>query len=267
MRAGKSPLGRIAYQDALTGQRRKPVYPERNMSSETKSTGQVRVGAVVGGALKLIVRRPFSVFAWGLFTTLVGFAPLSVIFLTILPHADAAARAADMAGQVAASSAALIQIVAAYFLAGLLAVVTLGVVDAAVYRAVLEPENRGFFYLKVRRRELDLVSLYLLQALLWTVLAAAVAVPAAWIIGVTVNTMGRSWAVLVTLVAALAVGFVFAILALRLSLSGPMSFALGGDLRSSWRASRDRFGSILAVAIIVGLVLWLWTFLLLAVGH
>jgi len=232
----------------------------------------VRVGGAVGGALRLIARRPFSVLAWGLFTTLVGFAPIAVILNRILPADEAAAQVsaqvATGSGPAGAGASLFAPTLAAYALAGLLAIVTLAVVDAAIYRAVLEPDNRGAFSLKLRRRELSLVVLHGVQALLWSVLIVAAAIPAAWIIGVTANTVGRSWAVLVTLVAALIVGFVFGVMALRLSLAGPLTFDRNRiSLATSWRATGDQFGAILAVAIIVCLILWLWTYLGLVVAH
>jgi len=239
------------------------------MSSEAKTIGQIRVGGAIGGALLLIVRRPFSVLAWGLFTTLAGFVPLSMIILGIIPGVEAAAQSAAMAAQGAAASALLIQLAAAVVLAVLLAIVVFAVVDAAVYRAVLEPGNRGIsFYLRVRRRELGIVGHFLAQTLLWAILIAIAAVPAAWIIGLTANSLGRSWAVLVSIAAALICGFVFGVVGVRFYLAGPITFDRGEiGLASSWRATRDRFGPILAVAVIDSLILWLWTYLLFAGFH
>ena len=231
--------------------------------------GHVRVGAAVGGALRLIVRRPFSVLAWGLFTTLAGFVPLSVILVQVLPGAQAAAQSAAMTGQVTATTAIWIQMAAAVVFAGLVAIVVLAVMDAAVYRAVLEPDNRGFFYLRLRRRELSLIGHFLLQTLLWAALIAVASAPAAWVIGLIANTFGRSLAVLVSLIIALAAGFVFGIVGLRLSLAGPIAFDRSGavGLASSWRATRDGFGPILAVTIFVSLIVWLWTYLMFALTH
>jgi len=226
------------------------------------------VSGAIGATLRLIVRRPFSVLAWGLVTTLAGFAPISMIALANIPSAMAAAQAAAMAGQVTASSALLTHMTAACVLAGLLAMVVLAVVDAAVYRAVLEPDNRGFFYLRVRRRELGLVVHFLAQTLLWAVLLVIAAIPAAWIIGLIAHAAGRGLAVLVTLIAALTLGYAMAILALRLFLAGPITFERAAfGLTSSWRATRDRLGPILGVAVITVLMLWLWTWLLFAIGH
>jgi len=228
----------------------------------------VRVGGAVGGALLLVVRRPFSVLAWGLFTTLAGFAPLSVIALANIPSAVAAARSAAMAGQVTAPTLLLTHLAAAGVLAGLLAVVVLAVVDTAVYRAVLEPDNRGLFYLKLRRRELDLVGHFLAQIVLWAALIMISALPVVWTIGLIANTMGRGLAVLVALIAAIGLGYALAILGLRLFLAGPITFDRAEfGLASSWRMTRDRLGPIFGVAVITGVMLWGWTYLLFAFGH
>jgi hypothetical protein len=238
------------------------------MSDKAQSKGQVRVGGAVGGALLLVVRRPFSVLAWGLFTTLAGFAPLSVIALANIPSAVAAARSAAMAGQVTAPTLLLTHLAAAGVLAGLLAVVVLAVVDTAVYRAVLEPDNRGLFYLKLRRRELDLVGHFLAQIVLWAALIMTSALPVVWTIGLIANTMGRGLAVLVALIAAIGLGYALAILGLRLFLAGPITFDRAEfGLASSWRMTRDRLGPIFGVAVITGVMLWGWTYLLFAFGH
>jgi len=238
------------------------------MSDKAQSKGQVRVGGAVGGALLLVVRRPFSVLAWGLFTTLAGFAPLSVIALANIPSAVAAARSAAMAGQVTAPTLLLTHLAAAGVLAGLLAVVVLAVVDTAVYRAVLEPDNRGLFYLKLRRRELDLVGHFLAQIVLWAALIMISALPVVWTIGLIANTMGRGLAVLVALIAAIGLGYALAILGLRLFLAGPITFDRAEfGLASSWRMTRDRLGPIFGVAVITGVMLWGWTYLLFAFGH
>ena len=238
------------------------------MSDKAQSKGQVRVGGAVGGELLLVVRRPFSVLAWGLFTTLAGFAPLSVIALANIPSAVAAARSAAMAGQVTAPTLLLTHLAAAGVLAGLLAVVVLAVVDTAVYRAVLEPDNRGLFYLKLRRRELDLVGHFLAQIVLWAALIMISALPVVWTIGLIANTMGRGLAVLVALIAAIGLGYALAILGLRLFLAGPITFDRAEfGLASSWRMTRDRLGPIFGVAVITGVMLWGWTYLLFAFGH
>jgi len=238
------------------------------MASAANNMGQVRVGGAIGGALFLIVRRPFSMLAWGLITTLAAFAPISVIALTILPGARAAADAAAMAGQVTASTMALIQGAAALVLAALLLIVVAAVVDAAVFRAVLEPKNRGVFYLKVRRRELGLVGHFLAQAVLWGSLIAVAAVPIAWVIGFTANSLGRSTAVLISILCGLVAAYLFAVFGVRMFLAGPITFDRGEvGIASSWRATRDRFGPIFAVAILAFVLVWLLTFLLYAFGH
>jgi len=268
MPAGKSLSRKIARQDALAGPRAQTRLFSTAMSAEAKSTGEVRVGGAVGATLGLIVRRPFSVLAWGLVTTLLGFAPLSMIALANVPSAVAAAQAAAAAGQVTAPSALLTHMAAAGVLAALLAMVVLAVVDAAVYRAVLEPDNRGFFYLKLRRRELGLVGHFLAQTLLWATLVVLAAVPTVWLITLIATSVGRGLAVLVALIAGLGVGYALAIMGLRLFLAGPITFDRAEfGLASSWDVTRFRLAPILGVAVITVLMLWFWTWLLSAVAH
>jgi hypothetical protein len=268
MRAGKSLSRQIAYQDALAGPWLQSRLSLTAMSNAVKATGQVRVGGAVGATLRLLVRRPFSVLAWGLFTTLAGFAPISVIALANIPSAMAAAQAAASAGQLTASSVLLVHMAAALVLAGLVSIVVLAIVDAAVYRAALEPDNRGLFYLKVRRRELEMVGHFLAQIILWAAVIAIAAIPAAWIIGLIANAAGRGLAVLVALIIAIGLGYALAILGLRLFLAGPITFDRAEfGLASSWDVTRDRLGPIFAVAAITIVMLWGWTWLLFAFGH
>ena len=238
------------------------------MATIGQTRAEVRVGAVIGGALSLIARRPFSVLAWGLFTTVFAVAPISFILLVMSPHMQGAAQAAALAGRSAPALAELIRLAAAYVLAGLLALVTLAVVDTAVYRAVLEPDNRGLFYLRMRRRELALVRVHLIQAVSWAVVLVAAAVPLAWLIGATTSALGRSWAVLIGLIIALIAAFIFAIVGLRLSLAGPSAFAHGREtLTRSWRMTRDRLGPIVVTAVVMTIVLTLGAYAVQAAVH
>ena len=177
-------------------------------------------------------------------------------------------EAAALAGQVTASSALLVHLAAALVLAGLLAIVVLAIVDAAVYRAALEPDNRGLFYLKVRRRELEMVGHFLAQTLLWAALVLAAVLPMAWIIGLIANTAGRGLAVLVALVLVIGAGYALVMFGLRLFLAGPVTFDRAEfGLATSWGLTRDRLGPIFIVAAVMLLLLWLWTYGLYAFGH
>jgi len=238
------------------------------MATIGQTQGELRVLATVGGTLRLLVRRPFSVLAWGLFTTLVGFAPLSTIGLANIPSALAAAQAAAMAGEITAPAALLAHLAAAVVLAGLLTMLVFAIVGAAIYRAVLEPDNRGLFHMKFGRRELGLVGHYLAQTVLWAGLIVVVLIPTAWVIGLIANTAGRGLAVLIAIILALGVGYGAIIVGLRLFLGGPITFDRAEfGLVSSWGVTRDRLGPILGVAVVMGGLLWLWSYLLLAVAH
>ena len=238
------------------------------MASIGQTRGEVRVGAVIGGALGLIVRRPFSVLAWGLYTLLFAVLPIGFVLLVLLPGMEKAAQAAMIAGQSAPRPVVLIQLAGAYALIGLLLLVTLAVVDTAVYRAVLESDNRGLFYLRLRRRELSLVRVHLVQALSWAVLLAVAAVPMAWLMGAATNGLGRSWAVLIGVVVGLVATFIFGLVGLRLSLAGPGAFANGRQsLVKSWRMTRERLGPILITAAIMSVILWFGAYLVQAAVH
>ncbi len=232
------------------------------MASIGQTQNEVRVGAVIGGAFALLVRRPFSVLAWGLYTLVFAVLPISFILLVLLPGMENTARAAVIAGQSILQPAVLIRLAGAYALIGLLLLVTLAVVDTAVFRAVLEPDNRGLFYLRLRRRELSLLRVHLVQALSWAGLLIVAAVPLAWLMGAATNAFGRSWAVLIGVAAVLVAACIIGLIGLRLSLAGPDAFAIGRQsLLKSWRMTRDRLGPILVTAVVMSAVLWLGAYL------
>jgi hypothetical protein len=98
------------------------------------------------------------------------------------------------------------------------------VVNAAVYRAVIEPRNRGFAYLRFGMREIWLIVLYLAQFLLWFAMIVAAVIAVAIIAGLTGHFAGRSWGVLAGVVAGLLAAFTLIVVALRLSMAAPTSF-------------------------------------------
>jgi hypothetical protein len=109
----------------------------------------------------------------------------------------------------------------------LVALVLNAVLMGAIYRAILEPENKGFFYLRVGAQEMWLLLLTIV--LFFLVLAAVIvcAIPLG-LLGAGVfmamrNNIESLWPLIVLLALAFYVGVIW--VSCRLGLAGPMTFA------------------------------------------
>ncbi len=132
------------------------------------------------------------------------------------------------------------------------------VLACAVYRAVLQPKERSFGYMRMGGVELRIM-------LIWTALAV-IAFVMNFAIGFSVMVLGSlagAWArPLIYLLCLL----VAAALAVRLSLTGPVVLEEGRDsVAGSWELSKKRFWSLLGMWAIVAIVSILSIFLILVI--
>lgn len=193
------------------------------------------IGEAVGSGFALIRREPMAVLAWGLAYFVVGVLPQIAMFGLVFPDFIAMARESATSGSTDATTPAqmqqlmglqakmmLMQLV--QFATSILAAVLL---YGAVLRAVLEPENRAFWYLRVGAQEGWLAAVLAVGAVLMAMSVFAAMIPF-MIVGVLLGLAGANTSPVEWLVFALfaisGVG-VFWWAALRLSLSLPMSFA------------------------------------------
>jgi hypothetical protein len=115
------------------------------------------VRTAIGDAFGLIRDRPLSVLVWGLLM----FAPIACSFALILPAMGAAVEATQdpAAGDMAAGGAdrlfaAVLQVQAASMLLNIGLMLVMVVIYTAVFRAVLRPEERSAFSLRIGMDEL-----------------------------------------------------------------------------------------------------------------
>lgn len=220
----------------------------------------------------VIGRAPLAVLAWGLviLVTLVGpmvglmwaLAPQIIEMVKAMPDpASSSSGAAD-----SAMMARMMQLQGSMMGVNLISWVggTLvkAVVAGAVFRAVLEPDQKRWAYLRLGKSELWLGLVTLVQGVLFMMAYFAVVI-VGLILGLILFLVGSAAGDAGKLVAGLLIALV--ILAgigvliwgvLRLSMAGPMSFAEGKFLLfESWAFTRGQSGRLLGMALLLMLIL------------
>ena len=122
---------------------------------------------------------------------------------------------------------------------------------AAVYRAVLQPQNRRFASLRIGMQEVWLVVLMLVEALLAMVFAVAAALVVARACVAAARFADPAVAIVVGVIGALGSVILLGWIWLRLSLAGPMTFAERRlRLFESWGQTRGHAGQLLLLALL-----------------
>jgi len=220
----------------------------------------VSVSAAAGAGFKLIGSKPVSVFIWGLLMVLLAIGPFVLLFGPLIPQymdfmRDRFTHPATPP-QLATIMPFYTRMNAASSVMRLGGLLTAAVINAAVFRAVIEPRNRGFAYLQFGMREIWLIVLSIAEVLLWIGMIILAGLAVAAITGVTGHFAGQSWAVLACVVSCLVAAFTLIVVGLRLSMAGPMTFA-DGEFRlfQSWRLTRGHAWQIFLVALLLFVIL------------
>ncbi|KQZ03262.1 hypothetical protein ASD21_20895 [Caulobacter sp. Root1455] len=228
-------------------------------------------GAATAG-FGVIARAPLAVLAWGLVMLVTLIGPMMGLMWMLIPQfieifkampdpASTSSPAADPA-----MFARMMQLQTSMM--GLNAISLVGgtaikaVVAGAVFRAVLQPDQKRWAYLRLGKSELWLALVTLVQTVLFMMAYFAVLI-IGFILGMIVYMAGSAAGDGGKLVAGLLIGLV--ILAaigvllwgvLRLSMAGPMSFAEGKFLLfESWTFTRGQSGRLLGMAVLLALIL------------
>jgi hypothetical protein len=216
---------------------------------------------------RLVKREPKSVLAWAgvqlvfsIALTLLLLPVMSVAVKVDLPPAAAASPGAVAAATAASNMAKLLPM---YALMVPLYLIFFAVLSAAVYRAVLRPEDKGFARLRFGQDELRLIGAWILLGLLWigfSILAGVVLVVLVAGVAFTARS-GPAMAVLAVSITYLGLFAFFAWFAVKFSMVGPMTFAQKRiQLFGSWKFTKGRFWSLLGcylLAFVFILIIWL----------
>lgn len=218
------------------------------------------VSDAAGAGFQLIGRRPFSVFFWGLFAILVGVLPvLGIVGSSMAPMFDLM-REAQLHPQTPPDPALFTQMHSQLmFVNPLLQLLSMAVrtmLAAAVFRAVLEPRNSGFAYLRIGMQEIWILLVTLLETILAFVgILLAVLVVVA-IAAVLHQTVVGAVAVTATVVMGLSVFLGTIWVLLRLSMALPMSFEdRKFRLFESWAFTRGQAGNLFLLALLIVVML------------
>jgi hypothetical protein len=219
-------------------------------------------GTAISSGFQLIARKPGAVLAWGVVYMLLAVVPQVLVMWTFLPDLMAFYRDAISSAQSGASPATnpeflRIQAELNRFqpLQIVLSLVSLSIINSAIFRAVLEPQNSRWAYLRLGAQELW-VGLTTVVFYLVAVAAAVVAViPVIVITAIAAQSPSWTTGLIVFLLGCGAAFFVIWV-CLRLSLGIPMSFAQKNfRLFESWSMTKGLgwklFGVGLAVFAII----------------
>ncbi|HWF77329.1 MAG TPA: hypothetical protein VN694_09155 [Caulobacteraceae bacterium] len=203
----------------------------------------ISIGSAVGAGFNLVGRRPISVVGWGFFTYATLFALLgigaAIVGLPVLQRLaalrgqtpDPTQFGQMMLGMLIALWPALVLVMIGALFVG-------AVVQGAVIRSVLTPDERGFASLRFGRAELALVLLALLYVpiFLAAVVVSSLYTGAIVAAGHLIHGLAGGLLVFVACVA-YAVGFMW--VALRFSLAAPMTFTAGAvRFLGSWTLTK-----------------------------
>ncbi|HWA63547.1 MAG TPA: hypothetical protein VG939_19370 [Caulobacteraceae bacterium] len=219
---------------------------------------QVAIGAAIGEGFALVRRQPLAVLAWGVLQMLLTavvwwfYMPIYLGSLRIsLPPAGGGRPPLDPA-----ALQHLMQMEGYSILVGLVSMATQMVVYAAVFRAVLHPEQSRFGYLRLGMSELYLCVLAVGAYFAFSIGLAVVMIPIFIVVAILAAVHAVAAAVVFAVIAVVAVFLGLIYLALRYSMVGPMIVADGQfHFAESWRLTRGRVLPLLGLAVVLFLML------------
>ncbi|HLI67500.1 MAG TPA: hypothetical protein VKU90_14150 [Caulobacteraceae bacterium] len=219
------------------------------------------IGEAVAVGPGLIRRHPLAVLAWGILP-LVVFLPLLLLFggvlvamiVQIVQLSRSAGEQPDPAA-LRALFASMGGLLLFGLLVGLSSWVLRAVITAAAYRAVLQPEQSSFFYVRFGAAELWLMLVAFVQGLVLAGVGIVLSIPSS-IIVLAASAGGDRGTAAVLNLALLAVREAVTLYVwLRLCLGTPMTFAdRQFRLFESWGATRGHVLKLFMVGVLIVLI-------------
>ncbi|GAA4768063.1 hypothetical protein GCM10023219_12420 [Stakelama sediminis] len=217
------------------------------------------IGAVIGAGFETARSKPKALAIWfGVYlilTVAVGLPMMSIMqndFAAMGTGADAFAS-----GNFAA---AMMQIYGLY----LMQLIVMLVLSAAIYRAVLRPQESAAGYLRLGMDELRLLGLSILFGIAWVILLVGISIVIALVAGVGAVGMGLGsngsagpgvLAIVLSIVLGLGSLVLMAFLGVRFALAFPLTvYRRRIMIGEAWRLSRGNFWAMLAAFIVVFII-------------
>lgn len=203
---------------------------------------------------RLMRRRPGMTAAWILAWMVLAFGPVIALCAVFMPHlhdwlSELKNLSANGAGDHFDTFRTVFFSMMAPWLLWYLAAET--IITAAIYRAVLEPRNSTFAYLRLG---MDEVRLFLLRILLFFLLIFFWCLLIGGCIAVFAAAQSASGgaAPWIDAAAVLLATMIGVYVPVRLSLAGPMTFARKRiEVFGSWRRTRGRFWSLVLMILVI----------------
>lgn len=222
-------------------------------------------GGAVGAGFGVIARNPLAFLVWCAVYLVVALGPLALMAATMWPQFGALAALAeaevspDSPAATQQMTALMAQINALSLLQWVTGLASSAVIMGAVFRAVLEPERRRGFHLRLGRQELWLALCLVVIGVVAMLLAVFATIPV-MLTSLVLVAAGPSQ----TLTPGVGLGIAAVVLIVlgamlwlfvRFSLGLPMSFADSYfRLFDSWRLTKGHAAKMVLVGIVVGVI-------------
>jgi len=223
---------------------------------------RLSVTTAIGTGFGLVARYPVSVALWGVAYFVLSFAPVLAMWMSAGPEfleffrsvSEASESGAAAEPDVEAFTALNAELTLWQPLTWLTSLGAHGVLFAAVFRAALEPRNRGFAYLRLGKDELWQALLYLCLGVFAValVIVAMLLGGAGVLIGAAMPSPAKGWVIALAVVAVvLALIWVM----VRFSQAAPMTFAEKRfRLFESWALTKGHSWRLFGLALLLCLV-------------
>ena len=226
-------------------------------------------GDAFGAGFGLIARKPGAVLAWGLMYFLVVAVPEGLSLAIAGPELLAILNSIPDSGSSGPDpqvfEALSNKLNSMQGISLLTALISAALLHAAIFRAILEPQNKGLFYLRFGMEEVWQGLLVICLYILFVLIVLAVVLVGVLVGGIGYGigqAMGSPWGGFVTglfiTIAVLAAFAVILWIAVRFSLAAPATFSTKSfQLFESWTLTKGNAWSLFGLALVLSLVLFL----------
>jgi hypothetical protein len=227
----------------------------------TTETTDISIDKTVWAGFSLTSHHPWAFAVWVVVDLVLGLGPYALImallgpnFLDLVRHGQTGAIETLLTGRALGGLAPLASGLVLY-----------AILYGAVFRAVLEPRDRRFAYMRLGKRELVLGAL-IAMFYFGLIAVVACALVVAWALNFAITSLAPAAGALTSLI--LMIGLVGAAIWLlaRLSMVMPMSFAEGRlRIAQAWALTRGHLKKLVLLAtllVMVGMAIALITFVM-----